>query len=149
MDNPNQHLIKIKEILFKLATELNSLNITWLLGGSGGLMVNGVDIVPHDLDIFVEDKQIENIQQKFSQHIKEPLHNHLWKNEPSRKFKLLIDDIEIEIIKLNQNQTNIQKIKFNEQLIPVNCLKDELEFYKSRPEKESTVKLIEEKLLHQ
>ncbi len=149
MDNSNQDLIKIKEVLFKLATELNSLNITWLLGGSGGLMVHGINIVPHDIDIFVEDKQIENVYQKFFQYTKEPLHSYLWKDEPFRKFKLLIDDIEIEIIELHQSRTKIQKIEFNQQLIPVSCLKDELEFYKSRPEKEATVKLIEEKLLHQ
>ena len=33
---------------------------------------------------------------------------------------------EIEIIELHQTRTNIQKIQFNKQLIPVNSLRDEV-----------------------
>lgn len=61
MKKSNQHLIKIKEIISNLATELNSKNYNWFLGGSGGLMVHGINIIPHDIDIFVENNRIEDL----------------------------------------------------------------------------------------
>lgn len=140
------HLNKIKEIILKFATKLNSKNYIWFLGGSSGLMVHGINIIPHDIDIFIDKNYIESICNEFLPYIKEPLHDYNWQNKPNRRAKFLINNIEIEIIEIRQPENNLQKKEFNDQLIPVHSLEEELAFYKTRPEKEATVLLIEEKL---
>lgn len=145
MDKNNLQLTKINNVIFKLADRLNPQSHIWILGMSSGLMVHGINIIPHDIDTFVDDNSIEDIQKLFLEYITEPLHDYLWQNQPFREFKILIDDVEVEIIGLRQiDNKDIQKINYNNQSIPTYTLEYFLKLYKSIPGKESTVKLIEE-----
>lgn len=130
------HLDKIYKTLDIVAKKLNSLNIRWLLGASGALMVHGVKIVPWDLDILTTPENID------------PLKNELinyFVSEDSDGLLLKIGDIEVEIIKLKDLGNPTPKL-FQNNLIPVNTLENELHYYEQRPGKENTIRLIKEKL---
>ena len=118
-------LEKIKKALSIIVGKLNSKKINWLLGGSGGLMVNGVEIVPRDLDILVDKENVEKL---------------------AGEFQEKIDGIEIHVCELDMSEVHPIFVEFNGQKIPVNSLEEELEFYKKREGKEKTVELIKKKL---
>lgn len=130
------HLEKIYKALDVVAKKINSLNIKWLLGASGALMVHGVKIVPWDLDVLTTPENIDKLKNEFKDY---------FVSEDDDGLLLKINDIEVEIIKLNDLGKPIS-ILFQGNLIPVNTLENELYFYKQRPEKENTIRLIEEKL---
>lgn len=141
-----KNIEKINEIILLFSKYLNSKKYNWILGGSGGLMVQGINIIPNDVDIFIDKKYLNNIYDDFYKFVIIKIADYKWNNIEYKKFKLSINDIEIEIIELPENRKNIQKVNYKKQSIPVNYLKDELNFYKLRPEKSQTVKLIQEKL---
>lgn len=130
------HLEKIYKTLDLVAKKLNSLNTKWLLGASGALMVHGVNIVPHDLDILITRENIEIVKNEFK---------YYFVSEDGDDLLLKIGDIEVEIIKL-KDLGNPTPILFKNNLIPVNTLENELYYYEQKPGKENTVRLIKEKL---
>jgi hypothetical protein len=135
-ENKEIHLEKIYKTLDFVAKKLNSLNIKWLLGASGALMVHGVKIVPHDLDILTIRENIETIKNEFKDNIV---------SEDGDDLILKVGNIEVEIIKL-KDLGNPTPILFQDNLIPVNTLENELFYYEQRPGKENTVRLIKERL---
>ena len=66
-------------------------------------------------------------------------------SEDNDGLLLKIGDIEVEIIKL-EDLGNPTPILFQNNLIPVNTLENELYYYEQRPGKENTVRLIKERL---
>lgn len=144
-DNP-KHLRQIYKTLKFVSTELNNQKIDWLLGASGALMVWGVDIVPHDLDIFTSADNVKKMSYVFSSYITNPLHYYDEKGRDYLEFQMRINDIEVEICELDIFEDLLIKIDFNGIQIPVNPLENELKFYKSRKSKEQVVALIEKRL---
>lgn len=142
-----EHLEKVKKTLSFLAKELNLRKVNWLLGASGALMVHGVEIIPHDLDIFVGKEDVEKLVNEFSEYVINPLHNYPENDKNFLEFQMKINKIEVEICELDINKTRPIFMGFNGQKIPVNPLEEELEFYKKREDKEKVVELIERKLL--
>lgn len=140
------HLQKVQKVLALVAQKLNSLDIKWLLGASGSLMVHGVDIIPWDLDIFTSTENVKKLAFEFSNYIINPLHYYIEGNKKYLEFQMKIDGVEVEICELDIVKTSPIFIKFKNQKIPVNFLEEELKFYKSRKGKDETVKLIEKKL---
>jgi len=138
----NSHLEKVQKVLLFLAKELNNLEIGWLLGASGALMVHGIDIVPYDLDIFTSKENLEILEKKFGKYIFHPMH--IFKDKANRylEFQAKIGEIEIEFCELDMKKVKPQFVFFKEINIPVNPLKEELEFYRLRPGKEEIVKEI-------
>lgn len=130
------HLEKIYKTLDFVAKKLNTLNIKWLLGASGALMVHGVKIAPWDLDILTPVENIKLLKDEFKEY---------FVSEDEDGLLLKIGDIEVEIIKLD-DLGNPTPTLFQDNLIPVNFLEDELYFYEQRPGKENTIRLIKEKL---
>lgn len=130
------HLDKIYKTLDIVAKKLNSLNIKWLLGASGALMVHGVKIVPWDLDILTTPENVDIVAKEFEEY---------FISQDNDGLLLKIGGIEVEIIKL-QELGNPTPILFKDNLIPVNTLEDEVYFYEQRPGKENTIRLIKEKL---
>lgn len=130
------HLEKIYKTLDIVAKKLNTLNIKWLLGASGALMVHGVKIVPWDLDVLTTPENIEMLKSEFKDY---------FISEDVDGLLLKIGDIEVEIIKLEDLGNPTPKL-FRDNLIPVNTLEDELYFYEQRPGKENTIRLIKERL---
>lgn len=135
-EDKDVHLEKIYKTLDIIAKKLNSLNIKWLLGASGALLVHGVEIVPWDLDILTIGENMEALKNEFKNY---------FISEDNDGLLLKIGDIEVEIIKL-EDLGNPTPILFQNNLIPVNTLENELYYYEQRPGKENTVRLIKEKL---
>lgn len=130
------HLEKIYKALDIVAKKLNTLNIKWLLGASGSLMVHGVKIVPWDLDVLTTPENIEVLKSEFKDY---------FVSEDGDGLLLRFGDIEVEVIKLNDLGNPTPKL-FQGNLIPVNTLENELFYYEQRPGKENTIRLIKEKL---
>jgi len=130
------HLEKIHNTLDIVAKKLNSLNIKWLLGASGALMVHGVNINPWDLDVLTNSENIEMLKSEFKDY---------FVSQDEDGLLLKVGDIEVEIIKLENLGEPTPKL-FQGNLIPVNTLKSELFYYEHRPGKENTIRLIKEKL---
>lgn len=130
------HLEKIYKTLDIVAKKLNLLNIKWLLGASGALMVHGVKIVPWDLDILTTPENIGMLKNEFKDY---------FVSEDDDGLLLKIGDIEVEIIKL-EDLGKPSPTLFQDNLIPINTLENELYFYEQRPGKENTIRLIREKL---
>ncbi|MFA6518883.1 MAG: hypothetical protein WCV93_04535 [Candidatus Shapirobacteria bacterium] len=130
------HLGKIYTTLDIVAKKLNSLDIKWFLGASGALMVHGVNIVPWDIDVLTTSENIDIIAKEFEKFLVSTDDDGLF---------LKINGIEVEIIKLNDLGDPTPTL-FQNNLIPVNTLKNELYYYEQRPGKENTIRLIKEKL---
>jgi|GEM_PF-545109 len=130
------HLEKIYKTLDIVAKKLNSLSIKWLLGASGALMVHGVNINPWDLDVLTTPENFEILKNEFKD---------CFVSEDDEGLLLKIGDIEVEIIKLKDLGKPTPTL-FQENLIPVNSLENELHFYEQRPGKENTIRLIKERL---
>lgn len=120
------HLEKIYKALDKVAKKLDSLNIKWILGASGALMVHGVKIVPWDLDVLTSSKNLKILKSEFKDK---------FVSEDEDGLLLKIGDIEVEIIKL-EDLGNPVNVLFQGNSIPVNSLENELYFYEQRPGKE-------------
>ena len=131
-----EHLEKIHRSLITVGNKLNLLGIPWLLGGSGVLMVHGLDIVPWDLDILATPENVNKIIREFGESITNP---------DEEELTLNIEGIDIEIIKI-PNIGSPVLVLFQNTPIPVNTLENELSYYKKRQGKEETIKLIEKKL---
>ncbi|MFA6519111.1 MAG: hypothetical protein WCV93_05730 [Candidatus Shapirobacteria bacterium] len=129
------HLEKIQKVLVMVAEKTNTLGIDWYLGSSGALMVHGIDVVPKDLDILTNWKNIEKITGEFKSFVVD--------NNPDG-IKLEIEGIEVEVLGLSDLREP-KLVLFKNRLIPVSSLDDLLLFYKSRPGKTEIVRMIEEK----
>ncbi len=123
-----------------ISSRLNSLGVTWFLGGSAALMVHDVDIVPHDLDIFIAGTSMGKVLSDFQI-------SSFDKNE-NGNYQLFRSGIKIEFIEPVHIEI-LEKVNFQNMVIPVNSLKVELTYYRSRPGKEAIVKQIEDKLVSQ
>lgn len=134
--NQHPHLEKIHQTLAFVAQKLNSLNIRWVLGSSGALMIHGIDIVPWDLDILTTPENLGKIAKEFKKFIV---------STEADWLKLQINIIEVEILAIKDLGTPVT-ILFQNIPIPVNSLKAELHFYEARPGKAQIVRLIKEKL---
>ena len=143
--NKFAHLKKVHKALIFVAQRLNSLNIKWLLGASGSLMVHGVDIVPWDLDIFTSAEKVKLLEKEFKQYVINPLHYFDQKNQREIEFQMKINGIEVEVCEL-VNLGFPKPVLFQNTPVFVNPLKDELKFYEQRLGKEEVVRLIKEKL---
>ena len=142
----NKHLEKVHRTLKFVANKLNSQKIDWLLGASGALMVWSVDIVPYDLDIFTSVENVKKLSVVFSDYTTNPLHYFQEKDRDYLEFQMKINDVEVEICELDFSPDTLIKIPFENELIPVNPLENELGFYKARKGKEKVVALIERRL---
>ena len=116
------------------------------MGASGALMIWGVDIVPYDLDIFTSKKNVKKLSEVFSNYITNPPHDFREKEKNYLEFQMKISEVEVEICELDFSPDKLIKIPFENELIPVNSLENELVFYKAREGKEKIVALIENHL---
>ena len=138
---------KLSRVLTDLANQLNNLNINWLLGASGALMVWGVNIEPQDLDIFVSQNDVKRLEPIFQRSIVNPIHEFDKNGKKFLEFQMKIDGVNIEILELNFSSEDLEKVNFKGILIPVNPLKKELEHYRKRVGTKDRVPLIEKRLL--
>jgi len=55
-------------VLKIIAEKLDNANILWMLIGSTNLSLQGLDILPRDLDITITHKQIKKAREIFSEY---------------------------------------------------------------------------------
>jgi hypothetical protein len=135
MDSPNSHLISLSQALVFVASKLNQLHLDWFLGSSAALMVQGIEIVPKDIDILTLPQNVAPILSAFK----------IYQDPDRDDFGLNINGIDVEIIGYIQN-TEISRVGYMGVLIPVDSLENKLNYYRSVPGKEYVVKLIEDHL---
>lgn len=122
------NLIKAIKIV---AETLNSHSINYIIGGSGSLMVHGLDVLPNDLDIVVDPKDYK----KATEILKTPT---------------MIEGIRCETLSFTIDSQKICEVLFYGVPVKVNQLIEEYKYYKSRTDKveqnRQKIKLIEKAL---
>ena len=103
-----------------IAEKLNSLDITWGVGGSYLLMIYELIKEPNDLDLWISPNDMRKIRSYFSNYIEIPTEVLL---PPELHYKILYRDIEVDFVacfkvkpnqydfEYNINPNNIKKIK--------------------------------------
>ncbi len=93
-DLPEPH-IRALDFLLK---QIPPNECLWVLTGSAGLRLQGVDIPIHDLDIQTDGKTIYFIQKRLAEFMKTPVH--LWESPSMRSLdgRAEIEGIEIELL---------------------------------------------------
>jgi hypothetical protein len=145
-ETASKQRIPIVNVLHRISKELTILNIKWLLGASGALMVWGVDIEPKDLDIYVSGADIEKLESFYIDNITNPLHEEHNNVNNHLEFQMNIDGVDIEIAEMNYSDSDLNKIRFNGDLIPVYLLEKELDMYRQRNDPKNRIPLIEKRL---
>lgn len=74
---PHQNVVRIPEpirqVLVILAEKLESSKTGWAVTGSTSLALQGLDIVPNDLDILTDEEGAYSFAKRFRDHAVEPL----------------------------------------------------------------------------
>ena len=65
--------VKWEETLLSFIDKVKAYDIDWWLTGSCALCVRGIPILPHDVDIMLNSKDIDKIKSIFSDYIVEPI----------------------------------------------------------------------------
>lgn len=137
MDNAiDRNTQNITKAIVLLANRLNPLKIDWFLGSSGALMIQGVNIVPNDLDILIHPKDLDLTVQALQQFVINSDHDH---------FEYEIFGINVEVIKYGHFES-VSPVVFCGVSVPVDSLENKLAYYQQVPGKEHVVKLIKDKL---
>lgn len=137
------HNIQIQNAIQFLARKLNDLDIKWILGASGALMVWDIDIQPNDLDVYVSRNDIKNVEDRFRQFIKHPLST----EGGHQEFLMNICGIDVEVADMDFSANDVVKIDVNGDQIPVLLLEKELEQYQLRKDPKGRIPLIRKRLL--
>ena len=136
--NLNNTLIKIQNKLYD--------KVLWIVGGSGALLIHGLDVTPNDIDIIVDKKHYK----KALKLMKPYIINDVGGTNHSDKKHFVIDGIEGEILCFSLNKENIDYRTFENTVFPVNKLEIEYGFYAKRTDKKEAnqlkMKLIEQEL---
>ena len=117
---------KHETVLYKLAMKLNNAKIKWSLGGSLLLYYSGYDIIPHDIDLLVDELQKDLLEEAI-QEFAYVLEGKTPKYSTSYFYSLTIDNIDIDIMlgfKVNTLE-DVYIYPFETQKIKTIYLKDE------------------------
>lgn len=126
---------KAIKIIHKL---LNENKIKWALVGSTDMQLQGMDVNPRDLDIVVQLKDLEKMQEIFSEYNASPVKKlEPMTDEPAWEVKIEIEGVEVQILgerntgeyvsKLLVNR--LTKIKLDDIEIPCFTLEAEAQAY--------------------
>lgn len=86
------------KVLADLAVMFREKNIFWILTGSSSLVLQGVDVFPHDLDIIISKDDISKVDSLLAEHrVKYPDYS---STDRFRSYygKYQIDDVKIDIM---------------------------------------------------
>lgn len=142
MDQKDKILKAIKQI----ATQLKGQNIKWLIGGSGSLLVHGLDVIPNDIDVIIDPEYYKDAKYL----LKDILVGIEEVDGDQMRHRFKIDYIEGEL-KTGHIDTNLLSTKIIDGVeISVHKLKVEYDYYKRRTDKieanKLKIKLIEKAL---
>ncbi len=140
---------KILKVLRKIAVDLEKNNIKWVLVGSLSLALNGVDVIPHDIDIVTTKEGALKLNEIWREYIIKKVSYSETDLFRSYYGKFKIDGVPIEVmgeleakvegkwISLSNRLKRFAIAKVYNVRIPITRLEDHLESYsKSKREKD-------------
>ena len=94
LDLPEQHA----EVLSLLVMKIDPAEYIWVLTGSAGLRLQGVDIPVHDLDLQTDVKTIYLLEKRLAKYMKTPVH--VWESEHtfSHHGQAEINGVQVEFL---------------------------------------------------
>jgi hypothetical protein len=94
LDLPKAHL----HVLGFLIDQVPPAEFNWVLTGSGGLRLQGVDVPVHDLDIQTDEKALYIIEARLRGFVKVPIR--LWESVDMRSLdgRAEIEGVEVELL---------------------------------------------------
>ena len=94
LDLPEQHA----EVLSLLVMKIDPAEYIWVLTGSAGLRLQGVDIPVHDLDLQTDVKTIYLLEKRLAEYMKTPVH--VWESEHtfSHHGQAEINGVQVEFL---------------------------------------------------
>ncbi len=93
-DLPDPHA----EVLSLLVTKIIPADYVWVVTGSVGLRLQGVDLPVHDLDLQTDAKTIYLLEKKLAQFMKVPVH--VWESEHTLSYhgQAEIHGLQVELL---------------------------------------------------
>jgi hypothetical protein len=136
---------KIVNAIIALGTRLSGHGINWIIGGSGSLLVHGLDVVPNDIDLIVDPKDCSEIKKVLDDVL---VDTDGWPSEEKTPF--IINGVGGDISVRPVNRELVITVKLGNTDILVHKLQVEYEYYKSRTDKieenKQKISLIEKTL---
>ena len=140
-----------QEALKILAKKFNQNNIKWALIGSTNMAFQGIDIIPHDLDIVIQFEDLQEITSLFSEYNPSPINELSPLNDkPAWEIKLKIHNVEVQILGEKDDGEYVNKLLGNKIIIknldnlkiPCFTLEAEAQTYEEthRPDKAKIIK---------
>ncbi len=122
----SEKLKRVKGAIKELAGIFSETGGGWLLGGSAGLLVNGVEVVPNDIDLVVERGLREQAMVKLGTRMR-----------GGKDF--VVNGVDGELIEFDIDRLKPVRISFEGVEVWANDLRDELLFYRKRKDKPAEV----------
>lgn len=136
---------EIKDALASISSVLNS-NVKWIVGGSGSLLVHGIDVVPNDIDLVVDNGDYNRACELLGQYLTSKPKPHGKTTKTAYKIGLVEGDL--LMYPIDANDIELRDVDGHQ--VPVNKLELEYSYYKARTDKveanASKIVLIEEEL---
>src|SRR3989344_1227151 len=132
---------KLKEVIILVAKKLKKVNIKWALIGSTNLTLQGLNILPHDLDIVVESNNLRKIKKIFEEFkLSEFKETIPMTDKPVWEMRLNIMGVDVQIFGEKNNGIYVSKLLANKLTyvglenieIPCFSLEAEMEAYSEK-----------------
>ncbi|MFW9853060.1 MAG: nucleotidyltransferase domain-containing protein [Candidatus Thorarchaeota archaeon] len=148
--------VRYIDVLKTLHSRLHETDITWIIGGSLALALEGLDVTPRDIDLFTDKEGAYKIEELFAEFLVRNVSFSTKDNIRSHYGALNINGIEVEIIGFIEFQNEdgtwyggreLEDVKWIFKLdnieIPLMKLESQLKGYK-RIGRKSRITLIED-----
>lgn len=137
---------KIIEAIKIVGSRLNKQNIKWLVGGSGSLLVHGLEVIPNDIDIAVNQENYEEAKTI----LKDIIAGKTETIEDTKKTPFKVNNIEGDLLAFDIDDSLLTTVNIDGVTVFAHRLEVEYEFYKARTDKleanRKKVELIEKAL---
>jgi hypothetical protein len=136
-----------KKAIFELSELLIENNVKYAITGSTNLALQGIKVIPQDIDIVLFQEDLQKIIKIFPKYLKTGMRKMEGKNGEVWEILLDIDGVEVQFFSENQGlhssalQENCHCLDVNDRLIYCLPLKEELKIYKGLG-KEEKVEMI-------
>jgi hypothetical protein len=94
LDLPEKH----SQVLSLLLEKISPTQYLWVLTGSAGLRLQGVDIPVHDLDLQTDEHSIYLLEKQIAEYMKNPVH--VWESEHTFSYhgQAEINGLQVELL---------------------------------------------------
>ncbi len=116
---------KIIEIIKIVGSKLQDQEVTWLVGGSGSLLIHGLDVTPNDIDIIVNPEDFNEVQTILKD----------FQITDTFQTQFRINDIEVELIPRRIDSSLLENKRMDRIDVFVYKLSVEYSFYRARTDK--------------